>query len=75
MPIGNVEVPIVTCHMLIGHSTNADWHSLMLGSVFLFGLFWTLFWHFLGRDLYLEVFQTYIPNKIHFNLIIKSLKE
>ena len=29
---------------------------------------------FLNQELYLDVFWTCIPNKIHFNLIIKSLK-
>ena len=57
------------------HSTSANWHFLMLSLVFFFGLFGLFFGHLLGQDLYSDVFQTCIPNKFHFNLIIKSLKE
>ena len=68
VPISTVEVPIGTLQVLIGTPLCSAQFPFLVH----FGLF---FGHFLGRDLYLDIFQTCIPNIIHFNLIIKSLKE
>ena len=68
MPIGTVGVPIGTCQVLIGNPQCSARFPFLVH----FGLF---FGHFLGQDLHLDIFQTFILNKIHFNLIINSLKE
>ena len=61
VPIDTVGVPISTPQC-----------STRFPFLVCFGPF---FGHFLGRDLYFDIFKTFIPNKINFNLINKSLKE
>ena len=60
-------VPISTNEVLIDTLSNFAQFCLFAS----FGLFLGVF---LSWELYLDVSWTYIPDKIHLNLIIKSLK-
>ena len=57
-----LSVPIGTIEVLIGTLDN-----------FIQNL-WTLFGGFLSWELFLNLSWTYIPDRIHYNLIIKFLK-